>query len=72
MYRSLGDTETYVNLYPLTDMIQFYFNRAAPILLRSNTSSKRKGTNLIKMFRMVGHMQSCNPVFGCHFGCAEW
>lgn len=71
MYRSLGDTETYVNLYPLTDMIQFDFNRADPILLRSDTS-KRKGTNLIKMFRMTVHMQSCNPVFGCHFGCAEW
>lgn len=41
MYHSLGDTETYVNPYPLTDMIQFDFKRADQILLTSNTSSKK-------------------------------
>lgn len=41
MYHSLGDTETYVNPYPLTDMIQFDFKHADQIWLTSNTSSKK-------------------------------
>lgn len=41
MYHSLGDTVTYVNPYPLTDVIQFDFKRADQILLTSNTSSKK-------------------------------
>lgn len=41
MYDSLGDTETYVNPYPLTDMIQFDFKHTDQILLMSNTSSKK-------------------------------
>lgn len=41
MYHSPGDTETYVNPYPLTDMIRFDFKRADQILLTSNTSSKK-------------------------------
>lgn len=41
MYHSRGDTETYVNPYPLTDMIQFDFKRADQILLWSNTRSKK-------------------------------
>lgn len=42
MYHSPGDSETYVNPYPLTDMIQFDFKRADQILLTSNTSSKKR------------------------------
>lgn len=41
MYHSLGDTETYVSPYPLTDIIQFDFKRTNQILLKSNTSSKK-------------------------------
>lgn len=41
MYHSGGDTETYVNPYPLTDMIQFDFKRADQILLWSNTCYKK-------------------------------
>lgn len=32
MYHSLGDTETYVNPYPLADMIQFDFKHVDQIL----------------------------------------
>ena len=41
MYHSLGDTETYVSPYPLTNIIQFDFKRTNQILLKSNTSSKK-------------------------------
>lgn len=41
MYDSLGDTETYVNPYPLTDIIQFDFKCTDQILSMSNTSSKK-------------------------------
>ena len=41
MYHSLGDTETYVSPYPLTDVIQFDFKRADQMLLTSNMSSKK-------------------------------
>lgn len=39
MYHSVGDTETYVSAYPLTDMIRFDFKRADQIPLRPRESS---------------------------------
>ena len=41
MYDSLGDTETHVNSYPLTDIIQLDFKRTDQILLTSNTATKK-------------------------------
>lgn len=39
MYHSVGDTETYVSAYPLTDVIRFDFKRADQILLRPSESA---------------------------------
>lgn len=53
MYHSVGDTETYVSAYPLTDMIRFDFKRADQILLRPSESpphttplKKRRGAQI--------------------------
>lgn len=52
MYHSVGDTETYVSAYPLTDMIRFDFKRADQILLRPSDSppiwppQKRRGAQI--------------------------
>lgn len=41
IYHPLGDTETYVNPYPLTNMIQSHFKSADQIVITSNTSFKK-------------------------------
>lgn len=61
MYHSPGDTpgETYVNPYPLTDIIQFDFKGPGQILLTSNTSFKKAhkyNITLPRLSEREGHM----------------
>lgn len=61
MYHSLGDSETYVSPYPLTDIIQFDSKRTDQILLAADTSSK-KARKHSRCFTFSSYWSTCKVV----------